>query len=417
MVQEMQLQDLRECDCMKNYYKLIINRLLDIYEKRETFVKDLADIRAIQIEPAKEYKEYIDRYNHDAYREINVAIEKLEQQKIVSLIKDTSGKYTKVKLNLNMIKEAYDLDNRISVPDLSVRMISILKKYESNESGIIQNILRDFNKYLKEYKKLPYDIKFDDKKLDSVLRALTTIVTLNQETYIRNFSTAVFRDSKEFQKIFRPIIESILFDYTDAVVEKERILEIYNLFDNPTYVLIKGNAVIKYENSIIYLRDMNGGIAIPNSALGNLVGVKVNAKKIITVENLTAYHDSEDMDSMFIYLGGFHNWSKQQFLKLLFLQNKNKEYYHKGDLDVYGFLILENLKSKTGIPFEPLEMDIETLEMFYNHGLYKELTASDKKVMKTERLQKYINVFDFMLEYNCKVEQESVKALELLEKI
>lgn len=414
MVQEMQLQDLKGCNCMKNYYKFIIDRLLDIYEKRETFVKELTDSRAIQIEPAKEYKEYVDRYNHDAYREINVAIEKLEQQKVVSVSKDALGKYTKVKLNLNMIEKAYDFDNRISVPDLSARMISILKKYESNENGIIQNILRDFNKHLKKYKKLPYDIKFDDKKLDSVLRTLSMIVTLNQETYIRNFSTAVYRDSKTFQKVFRSIIESILFDYTDTVVEKERILEVYNLFDNPTYVLIKGNAVIKYENSCIYLSDMNGGIAIPNSALSNMVRVDVNAEKIITVENLTAYHDSEDMNSMVIYLGGFHNLPKQKFLKLLFLQNRNKEYYHKGDIDVYGFLIMENLKSKTGIPFEPLEMDIDTLEMFYNHGLYKELTASEKKIMKIEKLQKYSDVFDFMMKHNCKVEQESIKALELM---
>lgn len=414
MVQEMQLQDLRGFNCMKNYYKLIIDRLLDIYEKREAFVKDPMDSRAIQIDPAKEYKEYVDRYNHDTYREINVAIEKLEQQKIVIVSKDASGKYTKVKLNLNKIEEAYNLANRISVPDLCVRMISILKKYESNENGIIQNILRDFNKHLKEYKRLPYDIKFDDKKLDSVLLALSTIVILNQETYIRNFSTAVYRDSKKFQKVFRSIVESILFDYTDTVVEKERILEVYNLFDNPTYVLIKGNAVIKYENFCIYLRDMNGGIAIPNSALSNLIGVDVNAEKIITVENLTAYHDCEDMSSMVIYLGGFHNLPKQDFLKLLFLQNKNKKYYHKGDIDVYGFLILENLKSKTGIPFEPLEMDVDTLEMFYNHGLYKELTGSEKKLMKIERLQKYSDVFDFMMKHNCKVEQESIKALELL---
>ena len=35
----MQLQHLKECDCMKNYYMLILNRLLDIYEKREVFLK------------------------------------------------------------------------------------------------------------------------------------------------------------------------------------------------------------------------------------------------------------------------------------------------------------------------------------------------------------------------------------------
>ena len=50
-------------------------------------------------------------------------------------------------------------------------------------------------------------------------------------------------------------------------------------------------------------------------------------------------------------------------------------------MDVYGFLILENLKEKTGIPFAPFMMDVATLEKFYQAGLYKELTASDVKVI------------------------------------
>jgi hypothetical protein len=416
MAQEMLLQLLKECDCMKKYYKLLLEKLLDIYERRESFAKDNNEIRVIQIEPAKEYKEYIDRYNHEAYRDINVAIEKLEQQKIVYTIHDVSGKYTKVKLNLEAIKDAYAFAGRMSIPELCDKMKMVLERYQSHNNAIICKVIKDFTKQLEEYKKLPYDINFDDRKLDLVLLTLSSVVNLDQETYIRNLSTAVFRDSKKFQKL-RPIIESILFDYTDVVVEKERILEVYNLFDNPTYVLIKGNTTLTYKNSNIDLTDMNGGIAIPNSALGDIIRIKVNADKIITVENLTTYHDSEDGDSMFIYLGGFHNLSKQQFLNLLFSQNQEKEYCHKGDLDVYGFSILENLKNKTGIPFQPLEMDIDTLERYYNCGLYKELTANDRKAMKSERLQKYSAVFEFMLKHNCKVEQESIKALELIENI
>ena len=62
-------------------------------------------------------------------------------------------------------------------------------------------------------------------------------------------------------------------------------------------------------------------------------------------------------------------------------------------------------------------MDINTLERYYKNGLYKHLTPSDRKAMKSDRLQKYQDIFTFMLEHDCKVEQESIKALELLEKI
>lgn len=73
------------------------------------------------------------------------------------------------------------------------------------------------------------------------------------------------------------------------------------------------------------------------------------------------------------------------------MHNKNKDYYHKGDLD--------------------------TLEKFYTYGLYKELTARDQKLMKSEKLLKYRDILDYMLEHNCKIEQESVKALELMERL
>lgn len=413
----MPLQLLKEYNGMKDYYNLILEKLLTIYERRETFAKDITEVRAIQINPAKEYKEYIDHYNHNAYKDINVAIEKLERQAIICTVRDITGKYTKVKLDLAHITEAYALAKRISVPELCKNMKLILKKYKDNEDRLIQTVVSDFNKQLEVYKKLPYEIKFDGQKLDLVLCTLSAIVTLNKETYIRNFSTALFKDSKVFQNTMRSIIESILYDYSDIVIEKEKILEVYNLFDNPTYVLLKGEAVLRYKHSSILLADMNGGMAIPNSALADILSIEVMANKIITVENLTTYHDSDESNSMFIYLGGFHNQSKQQFLKLLFSQNPEKKYYHKGDLDVYGFLILENLKDKTGIPFEPLEMDVRTLEKFYRHGLYKPLTFSDKKAMESIRLQKYSDVFDFMRNHNCKVEQESIKALELLEQL
>ena len=62
-------------------------------------------------------------------------------------------------------------------------------------------------------------------------------------------------------------------------------------------------------------------------------------------------------------------------------------------------------------------MDIETLNKFYNDGIYKELTTSDIKVIKEKKattLNKYVDVLEFMLDNNCKVEQESITAVKIL---
>jgi hypothetical protein len=401
-----------------DYGKDILNRLIDMYERRGAFDKDASSLRAIQLEVKKVYPAYVDRYNHDAYKDINVAIEKICIEGFVFAEKSSAGQYSKVRLNISCVSECYRKLKRTSIPAQCEKVKKILAEYLDCEWPLLQAIIKDWSKRLEEYKKLPYDLKYDGKRVSEIIQVLKAILKLNSETYIRNFSTAVFKDSKRFQKEFRSTVESILFDYTDEVVEKDDILGFYNLYEKPTYVMIKGNVVIQFDISVIDVSEMPDGIALSNASLKKIRTVMVKANKVITVENLTTYHDSDEDDAVHIYLGGYHNHSKQVLLEKIYLENKNKDYFHKGDLDVYGFLILENLKEKTGIPFTPLMMDVATIERFYKAGLYKELAASDVKIIeekKNTKLASYADVLQFMLDNNCKVEQESIKAVELME--
>ena len=64
-------------------------------------------------------------------------------------------------------------------------------------------------------------------------------------------------------------------------------------------------------------------------------------------------------------------------------------------------------------------MDIETVERFYSAGLYKRITARDRKVIISKmdgQLSEYKDVLEYMLENDCKIEQESIKAVELIER-
>ncbi len=401
------------------YSKDIISRLLDAYERRGGYSKRPEKMRSIQFEVSKEYPVYKDRYDNEKYRDINAAIEKNVIAGLIFAEKDQGGRYSKIKLNIEKVDECYALLKRISIPDQCKKVLSVVEKTDCTDSCLIGRIASDFCEQIKANKKLPYDLGYDAGRVGEVLQILAAMTKLTSETYIRNFSTALFKDSKRFQKEFRSTIESILFDYTDDVVEKEGILGYYNLYENPTYVLIKGNAQISFAESLIELAEMPGGIALSNGSLAGIHKISVKADKVITVENLTTYHDCDEPDAVYIYLGGYHNTSKQRLLELIYEKNEDREYYHEGDLDVYGFLILENLIAKTRIPFKPLLMDIETIERFYRAGLYKRLTARDRKMIeskKDSRLSAYKDVLDFMLENDCKVEQESVKALELVER-
>ena len=400
------------------YSKDIISRLLDIYERRNGYAKRPEELRSIQFEVSKEYPIYKDRYDNEKYRDINTAIEKNVAAGLIIAEKDQTGQYSKIKLNIARVDDCYALLKRTSIPDQCKEVLSVLEKVDCSESDFINRIVNDFCEQIKVYKKLPYDLGYDARRVEEVLHVLATVSKLTSETYIRNFSTALFKDSKRFQREYRSTIEGILFDYTDEVVEKDDILGYYNLYENPTYVLIKGNARICFDESVIELSEMPGGIALSNGSLAGIHWISVKADKVITVENLTTYHDCYEQDAVYIYLGGYHNTSKQELLELIYENNGDKEYYHEGDLDVYGFLILENLISKTQIPFKPLLMDVETIARFYRAGLYKTLTARDRKMIDSKKdgqLSAYKDVLEYMLEYNCKVEQESIKAVGLVE--
>ena len=400
------------------YSKDIISRLLDIYERRSGYAKRPEELRSIQFEVSKEYPIYKDRYDNEKYRDINTAIEKNVTAGLIIAEKDQTGRYSKIKLNIARVDDCYTLLKRTSIPDKCEKVLSILEKADCAGDLLIGRVVSDFCEQIKAYKKLPYDLGYDARRVGEVLQVLATVTKLTSETYIRNFSTALFKDSKRFQREYRSTIESILFDYTDDVVEKDDILGYYNLYENPTYVLIKGNARICFDESAIELSEMPGGIALSNGSLAGIHKISVKTDKVITVENLTTYHDCDEPDAVYIYLGGYHNTSKQKLLELIYEKNGDKEYYHEGDLDVYGFLILENLISKTQIPFKPLLMDVETIERFYRAGLYKTLTARDRKMIDSKKdgqLSAYKDVLEYMLEYNCKVEQESIKAVGLVE--
>ena len=257
-----------------------------------------------------------------------------------------------------------------------------------------------------------YGLQGNVEKLRDVLLALEKIGQLNKETYVRNFSEAVFHDSKHFHSI-SGIIRSILSDLTDQPVEKKQILEYYNLLENPTYLYLKGGWILEFPDSCIRVTDLPGGIGLTSDGLSAIRSVLLEPRTVITVENLTTYHDIPSDDRAVLYLGGFPNSARASFLRMVYASKPDAVYLHYGDLDPYGLLILENLKQKTGIPFAASGMDLATLQACFQAGHYRPLTAEDRKVMQSPMLCAYREIFAFMQANNCKAEQESLSAMKL----
>jgi len=225
------------------------------------------------------------------------------------------------------------------------------------------------------------------------------------ETFVRDFSVRVLKDSKLFERISSKVI-TLLYEHGDFP-EKEQVLESLNIVKNPTYVNFKGAGVIILSDQRINLNLLKGDIAISSAMLEDIESIEITGKFVMTVENLTSFHMAESKDAFLIYLGGFHNRIRRDFIKKIHMQNPDMEFYHFGDIDAGGFYIFEHLKRSTGVNFKPYKMNLDTLRQYHNFS--KSLTETDKERLKRLKGSTFDKVIDYMLENNCKLEQEAIQ--------
>ena len=107
-----------------------------------------------------------------------------------------------------------------------------------------------------------------------------------------------------------------------------------------------------------------------------------------------------------IYLGGYHNSVRREFIKKIYHQNPNVAFYHFGDIDAGGFYILEHLKRQTGVDFQAYKMDLNTLKEYRNYS--KKLTDHDIDRLLKLKDTRYSEVISYMLDHDCKLEQEAL---------
>lgn len=390
------------------YEEQILSWLIDSYEKKDP---ENSNTRKASILIAAKFPEYKEPLS-GAHNDIETAIQHLLSWGFVQCRKNQQGYYTKVVLMKSALPKIYQFLNRIPKEELWRMQKELLRKANTPVEGITGRFCAAMLERIDQRKDIEYGLAKDMKLLEDVLLALVNIEKLNEETYIRNFSEMVFHDSKRLQRILNPI-SKILLDYGDDVGQKETVLAQYNLISNPGYVYIKGGWQIWCQGRCISTDMFRGGVAISSDALDEIERIAVPGGTIISVENLTTYHDTKENQGAIIYLGGFLNTVRSNLLKKLYVFEPDARYYHKGDLDPYGFLILENLKKKTGIPFQPLEMDLYTLRRCHQAGHFRPLDDADRKVIGSSDLMEHRPILQYMADNNCKIEQECFEAMKL----
>lgn len=409
---------------LSDYQNKILEKLLDKYERSKQNYDSTEKLRAIMIKPTDIYKDYDSDYSDiDEQSEFETDISELVNEEYIT-IRRKEKIILRIVLNVDSLDKIYTLMKR-EPRKLAIQNEINLYKEWIGKNELISRYCTHQIELLESGKTAKYKIKV----AENLLRLLEFVLSNRQMILERELSIAVFGDTKIFEKEYRNKLLYVLKtygNYNDLILEIEEekdnekeereeiehsILEELNIYSNPKYVYFKGCAEITFEDGNSYKLSSDIPIALPMDKLNTIKSFMISDSAIMTVENLASYNRIYEKDYFVIYLAGYHNIAKQSLIKLIASQNDVKEWYHFGDIDPDGFLILENLKKKTGINFKPVYMSINELKKYEKYT--KKLEDNDTtKAQGLINKGLYTDIMEYMLKYNVKLEQEIVSWME-----
>lgn len=388
---------------MKNkYYYAILEKLLDKYESR--FFSFSNNTRKITIKfNEKELNDYVSSESYKYRPLIENAVEELANEEIIDVCYERGRVIDYIFLNLDNINKVYEELNKENILLIWDKYLSSLSNGKSEISKAI---------YLK-IKSLYEDcrgIKFyfkDYKDIDKIIHCIDELENNKCDTLLRDFSVQVFNDSKYLENnlsLIRKYYNLIELDSSNDEV----FLEKKHIYKNPISVLIKGDAIIKVNNQVISLKDYGSPLHLYKNGIENISFLKINNNQVVTIENKTTFFDY-NCDGLVIYLAGFPSMMSINLLKKLANELPNIKFYHFGDIDLGGFRIYNYLCEQTGINFDTLHMDIETLKKYKSKLTRVKDTSYYQNLNDLKKLKyvsKYSDVIDYMIENEVILEQE-----------
>lgn len=417
---------------MKRYDEKILEALLDKYERSLLYAGKNQVNQTISVSIQKKLlPEYFDE-SALQFDVIHQQLEALEEQGYIRLIwkhKKRGHILEKCELVVEAADEIYRMLHRKPKCRKENEILEICEQYHGKAQGL--DLFLDWvMERISSGEAVRKYVDMDAPQEFQVLCELIfRILTNEEECFLRQFSIRHFYDSKIAEKEIGKAAHIIAEFCSLNDLQTEEILEEYNVYRNPSWLMLKGNIKFFKQDrermSEIDLAVFRGGIGISNQDIEQIFwNQNIQIDQVVTIENLTSFHQFVCPQLMgtrvlCMYLGGYHNHMKREFLKKLYAAYPKAEYHHFGDIDCGGFRIWKDLCVKTGIPFQPLYMDEETYMTYQKWG--RQLTETDRKTLKamTEDcfFEQQKGLFCRMLEYGVKLEQECVeqrKCIKLL---
>ena len=410
----------------KEWKEQLLSKLLDQYEKSVTYVGENKVKQVFSVKPSDIFK----GYNKDFLppeqlfqeKEFERLIRQMESEGLIHVVPPNTGILRQICAVPERWEDYYACLNRTEKNILKKRLEEVYHRFCQCD------LLEAYGKEKLQTLKNSRARKLDEKKVEKEITEAEAIWKLvqflkeNQEkqrtTLEREMSEAVLHDSKQWEKIYRKKVCGILehtgrYDEPLAELEEERerqtaLLEEFYIYSNPAYIYLKGDARICLEDGRELRIYHDLPMSIPFETFQKAKSIHIRDAALMTVENLTSFHRLEREHIFYLFLSGYHTRTKQALLQRIARENPGLSWYHFGDLDPDGLAIAGHLIRKTGLPFQLCAMGVQELQRFQTYA--KPLEAPDRA--KAEAMIKqgssYAGILRYMLEHNCKLEQEII---------
>ena len=410
----------------KEWKEQLLSKLLDQYEKSVTYAGENKVKQVFSVKPSDIFK----GYNKDFLppeqffqeKEFERLIRQMESEGLIHVVPPNTGILRQICAVPERWEDYYACLNRTEKNILKKRLEEVYHRFCQCD------LLEAYGKEKLQTLKNSRARKLDEKKVEKEITEAEAIWNLvqflkeNQEkqrtTLEREMSEAVLHDSKQWEKIYRKKVCGILehtgrYDEPLAELEEERerqtaLLEEFYIYSNPAYIYLKGDARICLEDGRELRIYHDLPMSIPFETFQKAKSIQIRDAALMTVENLTSFHRLEREHIFYLFLSGYHTRTKQALLQRIARENPGLSWYHFGDLDPDGLAIAGHLIRKTGLPFQLCAMGVQELQRFQAYA--KPLEAPDRA--KAEAMIKqgssYAGILRYMLEHNCKLEQEII---------
>lgn len=405
--------------------ELVLNRLLDRYEKSKHLLQPGASSRRVMLRiDKKELPEY--NYENAQIRdEWNSVVKELQERNFVET-EWVMGRpvLSAVVLNLGSVMECYQAIGRTH-PVTLAKTISetISSRLCSVSTNWIVAWRDDICRQTQESARIPSYCKKDLTLLNQLLTAFIVYDNLNGEPVtMRAFSSRCYQNTKIFEYEVRDIFLKIASVYVSELAEvceqgelsDRDKLAYLGIYARPELYELSGDCVIQTAlGTIDFAAAVPYGLAIPSTLVEAINAIDLSRiQTIIFIENKTNYDEfvlsEQKQQDLVVYHGGFLSPQKRKFFyRIAEYMPKTVSVYFWADIDLGGFRMFEWLRSI--FPnVQPMRMSDKEVTTYHTNGLKRSsgYLAQVKDALDKGQFQMFYGAMDKILEYGVTIEQE-----------